>query len=733
LRYDAASMSDQPHASEASADATLKLTSPLSELPGVGKRRAQILRRLELETLADLIRHLPMRYEKELAEGDIDQLSTEGIASVRGVIAASRFVPAYGGRGKSRFEATLVNQGQRLSLTWFNAGYLQDKIHPGLPIRVQGQVKLFQGYPQMINPKWEALEALEAAPAREEALRPVYPAAEDMPSTMIHKLIAEALPKVLDQLVDPLPADYLREREMPSLADAYRMVHLPAHEDEPAFGRRRLKYNELLLLQMGIVLKRHYNQTRLIAPKLKWNEAVDQHIRQRLPFALTESQLHVTRQIAADLQRDEPMNRLLQGDVGAGKTAVAVYALLMAVADRRQGALMAPTEILAEQHFQSISRMLAGANVRLALMTSGQSKPGSAQRKALLDQIAQGQVDIVVGTQALLGEAVQFKDLALVVVDEQHRFGVAQRAAFREKNDPSQAEHHDGRLRSPHYLVMTATPIPRTLSLTIFGDLDVSIITGLPPGRQPIITRVVGPEKSDDVYRYITGRVAQGEQAYVVLPTIDESGQEQAVQLKSVLAHEKLLQDKFFQGYKVEAIHGRLKPADRDAIMNRFRSNQTQVLVATTIIEVGVDVPNATIMVIEHAERFGLAQLHQLRGRVGRGDHGRKSLCVLIGDPTSEESAKRLEAMAATRDGFKIAEVDLEIRGMGEFFGTRQHGAAPLRVARIPEDMDLLQMAKRDAEALVARDAELALPEHARLRRVLLQQYGQSLGLVDVG
>lgn len=719
------------------ATTSIRLSTPLTELTGVGKRRAQILGRLDLHTIIDLLRHLPMRYEKELAEDEIAAIPDKGIASARGTVTGARFVPGFigrgGGKGKSRFEVVMTDGSQQLHLVWFNAGYLRDKLHPGMTIRVQGQSRSFGGYPQMINPKWEVLADLDTVPAKDECLRPVYPATMDLPSGTIGKLVAQMLPQVLGQIQDPLPLAFLKERAMPDLATAYRMVHLPEHVDEPPQGRRRLAFNELLILQLGIVLKRQYNQTQLAAPKLSWSEGVNKAICDHLPFTLTQSQQEVTRQIAEDLQKDQPMNRLLQGDVGAGKTAVALYALLMAVMDHKQGALMAPTELLAEQHFQSISQMLQGTEIKLGLLSSSQGKSGTAARQAMVEAIAAGDIHIVVGTQALLGEAVRFNELAVVVVDEQHRFGVMQRAAFRDKSDSEDIRRTDGRLPSPHYLVMTATPIPRTLSLTVFGDLDVSTITGLPPGRSPIITRVVGQDKSDDVYRYIAGKVDQGEQVYVVVPTIDESGNEQTAQLKSVLVHEKFLQDKFFSKHRVEAIHGRLKPATRDAIMHRFRTNQTQVLVATTVIEVGVDVPNATIMVIEHAERFGLAQLHQLRGRVGRGDHGRKSLCVLIGEPVTDESAQRLEAIAATRDGFKIAEADLKIRGMGDFFGTRQHGMTPLRVARIPEDMDLILMAKRDANALVQEDPHLASVEHAKLRRIMLAQYGQALGLIDVG
>jgi len=486
---------------------------------------------------------------------------------------------------------------------------------------------------------------------------------------------------------------------------------------------------------------------QLQAWPLRISDAVDQHIKGRFPFELTGAQQKVIEQIRLDLQQPVPMNRLLQGDVGSGKTVVALYAMLAAVADRKQAALMAPTELLAEQHFASISQMLARSNVRIALLTGTRNGTGqAAARKQLRAQIEAGEIDLVVGTHALLTESVRFQELAVVVIDEQHRFGVAQRAAFRKSGrSGAAAEVPNEKPRVPHHLVMTATPIPRTLSLTVFGDLDVSTITELPPGRTPIVNRVVRPEQSREVYEYLRLRLERGEQAYVVVPTIDANVQQpgeteadddshlSAKQLKSVNDHAKLLQEQYCQGFEVAAIHGRLARDEREAIMQRFRDGDIHVLVATTVIEVGVDVPNATVMVVEHAERFGLAQLHQLRGRIGRGDHGRKSLCVFIADPTTEQAQQRMQGIGSTNDGFRISEMDLSIRGMGEFFGTRQHGSLPLRIARIPDDLELLQLARRDAQAIIADDPALHQPKHQLLRSVLMQQYGEALGLVDVG
>jgi ATP-dependent DNA helicase RecG len=712
----------------------LRLTSPIGDLTGVGPKVARLLGRLQIVTVADLLRHLPLRYERELSESNIEQLTLDHICSARGTLMATRWVGPPGGRNaKGRFEATLQDHTGTVKLTWFNAAYLRDKLHPGQMLRVQGKVGAFGGYPQMVNPRWELIHEGDEPDARPDRLRPVYPATEDLPSTRIEPLIQTAYEAVKDQLTDPLPDSLRQSRLMPTLTDAYRWVHRPEDADQAAAGRRRLAFNELLLLQLGIAIKRHFNRTVLRAPALRWSPAMDRHIRERFGFELTAGQSEVVQQIVADLQKTEPMNRLLQGDVGSGKTVVALYALLMAVADRRQGALMAPTELLAEQHYLSITRMLEGSNVRIALLSGGSGSASSPVRKALQQQIEAGEVDIVIGTQALLTESARFKDLAVVVVDEQHRFGVLQRAAFRGGVKPNE----QGTRPSPHYLVMTATPIPRTLSLTIFGDLDVSIIRGLPPGRTPIVTRVVDPGKADEVYRYVVQRVReQGDQAYIVLPAIDETGgngASQAAPLKSVQAHVKMLTSKFGPELHVAAVHGRLKSDTREAVMTRFRAGKVQVLVATTVIEVGVDVPNATLMVVEHAERFGLAQLHQLRGRVGRGSHGRKSVCVFVAEPVTPDAQQRMDAIAGTTDGFKIAEADLEIRGMGDFFGTRQHGMPPLRVARIPEDLELLQLARRDAEAMVQRDPHLHQPEHRLLRRVLLQHHGESLGLIDVG
>jgi ATP-dependent DNA helicase RecG len=675
---------------------TLKLTTNIADVPGVGAQHAEAFRRLGLRCLADLVRHLPLRYEHELAERSIaaaleevsSQTAPEAHIALRGELVTVRSVPV----GRRRVEATLHDDTGAAKLIWFNLPWLRRRLHPGQSVRVWGRAKRHGGQLEMVNPRWQAIDPDQPLPPRPERYRPVYPASDELPSWRIERAVATGLDAALDQLDDHLHAEYRQDRALPTLAEAYRMMHRP-----------------------GVMLKRRHRRETLRAVALKHNDAIDAHITARFPFALTASQRSVIEEIAGDLQCTTPMNRLLQGDVGAGKTVVALYGMLMAVAAGHQAALMAPTELLAEQHHASIGRMLAGARVAIGLLTGSQTP---VQRRRILEALEAGQIDILVGTHALLTRTVRFQSLTYVVIDEQHRFGVHQRAALRTKgNDDATV---------PHTLVMTATPIPRTLSLTVFGDLDISTIRGLPPGRKPIVTRVTPQSSADDVYPYVAGRLDHGEQAYIVVPVIDESDRG----LKDVHSHLEWLAGGHLRHRRLAALHGRLDRDERDAIMTRFRAGRIDALVTTTVIEVGVDVPNASIMVIEHAERFGLAQLHQLRGRIGRAT--RRSLCVLLAEPATPEAEARLEAIATTTDGFVIAEKDLEIRGPGELFGARQSGLAPFRVADLPRDLELLQMARRDAKAWVEANPTLAGLRDRLLRERLLKAHGKALGLGDV-
>lgn len=703
------------------ASLSIALTTSIADVSGVGPQRVEAFRVLGLGCVADLLLHLPMRYEHELEDQPIGTLNqtlssahgSRANAAARGEIMSVRHRP---GR-RPRVEATVEDGTGTILMTWFNAPYLRHMLHPGMHIAAWGTLKRHGDYLQLINPRWTAIDSPSAdgAPARAERWRPIYHAGESLKSATIEKIIAGILEPALENLPDHLHDEYRRRRALPKLADAYRMVHQPRNEDEIAQSRRRLAFDELLLLQLGVMLKRRHRRDSFKAEPLKWSPRIDDRIAARFPFQLTASQREVINEIAADIQTDRSMNRLLQGDVGAGKTVVALYGMLMAVASKQQACLMAPTELLAEQHFASITNMLKGGRVRIELLTGSLS---SSERKSVHRRLESGEIDLLIGTHALLTESVRFHSLALAVIDEQHRFGVHQRAALRTKSsDPKTI---------PHMLVMTATPIPRTMSLTFFGDLDISTIRHLPPGRKPITTKLVDSSKVADVYAYLAKRLDAGEQAYIVVPAVDESD----AGLIDVRSHLEFLENGPLKGKRLAAIHGRLKADTREAIMHRFRKGEIDALVATTVIEVGVDVPNASVMVVEHADRFGLAQLHQLRGRIGRGT--RKSLCVLIADPVTDEARLRLRAIAATTDGFEIAEKDLEIRGPGELFGTRQAGAAPFRVAELPRDVDLLRLARADAKEWIEKNPTLAGERDALLRKRLIKAHGKTLGLGDV-
>ncbi len=725
-----------------SPTAPITLMTPLAEAQGVGTDAAELMAELGVRVVGQLVAYLPSRHEHRLAEAPISMLQDGAIVTARGEVTACQFFP----RGpKPRFQAVLMDETGRLDLVWFNMPYMRSRLHPGMRLRVWGTAKR-RGRTanlQVVNPRIEVIDLAKDEPEESgDRWRPVYPASERMPSHRIAAVVGRVLPLALPLIEDHLPEAYRRSRELPGLAEAYRMMHSPESERDITEGRRRLAFDELLLLQLGVALKRAHLRTTLRAPALKFNDAIDRHIRERLPFALTEAQNAVVGELAKDLSAATPTNRLIQGDVGSGKTAVALYAMLMAVASQHQGALMAPTELLAEQHYLSISRMLEGSKVRVELLT-GSMAP--AARQDVLARAASGDVDVLIGTHALLTDRVKFNSLAVAIIDEQHRFGVHQRAVLRSKAGDEAL--------TPHIVVMTATPIPRTLALTLLGDLDVSTIRGMPPGRSPVRTRVVDPDRAGEVYGFVRERIEKGEQAYFVTPTIDParpvvdlvsayepeigldqdaisegSGEYGLGSLRALLAR---LEAGELKGKRVAAVHGRLDARSRENVMHRFRAGLIDAIVATSIIEVGVDVPNATTIVVENADRFGLAQLHQLRGRVGRGD--KPGVCVLIARPSTEDGAARLRVMSETTDGFVIAEKDLEIRGMGDVFGLRQSGAPPFKVADLVKDADLLRLARQDAFEWVARSPGLGAGEELLLKKRLLKAHGQWLGLGDVG
>lgn len=701
-------------------DTTNELRLSVQTLSGMTPDRLEGLQRLEIQTVADLIKHLPLRFEEHHGGVTIEEATAilgeddrnADLVTIEGEVASIRPIRGWK-QSKARVEISLEDETASLKINWFNQPWIAKKLHPEMHIRVHGSLSKYKGEVQMTNPRWEEIEPDENSVTIDGGLRPVYPANEYISSSTIATLIGEVIGVALPQIEDHFSVDECKRLEMPELREAYRMVHNPQSESESKEGRRRIAYDELFLLQLGVMLKRHHRQTTLHAPALRWDDKVRSRIEARVPFTLTDSQQQVIEEIAKDVTQTVPMNRLLQGDVGSGKTVVALHAMLMAVVGDAQAALMAPTELLAEQHYNTITEMLRGSSVSVALLTSSL---GTKDRKKLIEDVSSGKIDIIIGTHALLTSDVVFSNIAVSIVDEQHRFGVHQRATLRNKRVDDDTV--------PHTLVMTATPIPRTLSLTIFGDLDVSTIVGLPPGRSPITTRLVLPEDTTKVYSFFRERIDNGEQGYVVVPLVEDTDSG----LKAVMSHAKSLENEYFRGKRVAFVHGRMKSEDREKTMNAFREGNVDVLVATTVIEVGIDIANATIIVIEHADRFGLAQLHQLRGRVGRGSL--PGVCALIASPTTSDAIERLKVIVETTDGFRIAEKDLEIRGPGELFGAKQSGIPPFKAARLPRDLKLLSLARRNAVDFVQLDPTLANAE--LLRKRLLRKYGESLGLGDV-
>jgi ATP-dependent DNA helicase RecG len=692
----------------------IKLSMPVQFLKGVGPARAQVFAKLGVVTVGDLLEYFPRDWVFAPEPKKINQLETGETAAIVGLVESTDFQNY---RRPAIFEAMVSDETGICRIIWFNGGYLRDQLRPGQAIMVWGKAGEYKHQLQLTNPKFRVIDAETAG--KKTAPDPfffnggVYPASGGLSSMQIKKIIRPVLDNLGGLVGEFYDDEFLKKAELIKREDAFGWIHLPADENKLAKAKRRLKFDELFLMQLGLALRRHRHSKFASAVAMKSSEEIDRRIRKRFPFLLTEDQDKTIAEIVADMQRPIPMNRLLQGDVGSGKTVVALYATLLAVANKTQIAIMAPTEILANQHFISIERYLRNSDVKRVLITGGLT---GKKRDEVIKEIKAGDIDIVVGTVALLEKDIEFKKLGLVVIDEQHKFGVHQRAQLRK----------DG---TPHCLVMTATPIPRTLAMTVFGDLDVSIIKHSPPGRGTVVTRWVAPEDRPKAYEFIRERLRAGKQAYFVYPRI--TGIEEEGDIKAATDGWREL-SKVFSEFKVELLHGRMSSEKKREVMAEFRKGKIKALVATVVIEVGVDIPNATIMVIEGADRFGLAQLHQLRGRIGRGTD--KSFCFLFADKETEnEVAKsRLEMMERSNDGFEIAEHDLKLRGPGELFSTRQHGLPDLKIANIIDDYDLLVMARRCAFELVSADPMLISPMHKNIRQSLLTKFGDSLGLADV-
>ena len=684
------------------------MSMPVQYVKGVGPARAKTFAQLGVETVGDLLEYFPRDWNFLPEPTKIGRLQPNENVTVIGMIESTDY-QSY--RRHPMFEALISDDTGVCRILWFHGGFLRDQLEPGQIIMVSGKATLYKHQLQLTNPKFIVLDA-EYEQSPEHFSGGVYPACKGLSSGQIKKIISRVC-EAADQLVPEFyDKPFLKQANFISRKDAFAWIHMPPDEKKLAKAKRRLKYDELFLMQLGLALRRHKVQHFSAAAECKCTDEIDSRIRRRFPFLLTEDQNDCIAEISADMGRSQPMNRLLQGDVGSGKTVVALYAALLAVANRMQVAIMAPTEILAGQHSLSIERYLKKSNVERILITGGLA---GKKRSEVLDKIKSGAIDIVVGTVALLQADIEFQNLGLVVIDEQHKFGVHQRAQLRKQ-------------ATPHCLVMTATPIPRTLAMTAFGDLDVSIIKHSPPGRGAVVTRWVDRRHRQKAYEFIRERLKAGKQAYFVCPRITTI--EQAGDVKAASDEWKYLSEKVFPQFTVELLHGQMPSARKQQIMSEFRKGKIDVLVSTVVVEVGLDVPNATIMVIEGADRFGLAQLHQLRGRVGRSQA--KSYCLLFAETENETATSRLEIMTRSNDGFEIAEHDLRLRGPGEMFSTRQHGLPDLKIANIVDDFDLLVMARRNAFELVSQDPMLVKAEHKNIRRALLARFGDALGLADV-
>jgi len=695
------------------------LDKPVQYLRGVGPYRAKLLAALGIYRVGDLIEYFPFRHEEQGRPQTIDSLQQNEPATVIGVVDSVRW---RNGFGKSRVNIQISDATGKLRVTWFNASYLRNKLTRGQVLRLFGTVGEYESCGQMNNPRVEWLDP-DDDPEKWDygKILPVYRATQQLPTHQIAKLIERGLLEALADVKETLPPSILDKYHFIPRAEAIKRMHHPHSLSDLSPSRQRLAYEELFMMQLAVTLQRRWKASHTRAPKLASTPKIDKRIRQRFPFELTHAQNRVINEIVTDIADKRPMTRLLQGDVGSGKTVVALYAALVAVANHHQCAILAPTEVLAVQHYKSIEKYLAGSRVHRCLLTG---KASQAQRNKMLQSIAEGSMNLIVGTQALLESKVQFSSLGLVIVDEQHKFGVSQRATMRAKQNGN-----DDKIKMiPHYLVMTATPIPRTLSMTVFGDLDVSVIDELPPGRQPIHTRLVRPKNEAEAWMEVRQRIAEGDQVYIVYPLVDESD---ALDLKAATVEVERVKKDLLPGTRVGLMHGRMKNDQKRAVMREFANGDLDVLVSTTVIEVGIDVPNATVMVIQHADRYGLSALHQLRGRVGRG--AKPSICLLMSDNKTNIARRRLNILCQTTDGFRIAEEDLRIRGPGELLGTRQHGWPEFRVANLIEDVDLLMRARDDAARIVNADAGLTKSEHAQLKMELRRRFRDKVAFIDVG
>jgi len=692
----------------ASRPPTRILDTPITFLKGVGERRAEAFRRLGVLNARDLLLHIPHRYEDASTVRAINALRIGEDATVIGTVISKGVLPTR--KGLRIFQAVVQDTSGFIEVSWPGQPFLDRSINKGDVLLLSGTVRFYHGR-QLMPREWVNLGADDSGTAEGRVLA-VYPATEGLSFKMIRSIIDKHLDALVPAVDEYLPADLLHATGLPGIQDALRRVHRPASVAEAISGRNRLAYDELLCVHL---LQRRANAIARQARRgiaFTNRRELTSKLKSSLPWELTGAQVRATREIVADMTSPQRMHRLLQGDVGSGKTIVALFACCLALENGYQAAVMAPTELLAEQHFRTFSRLLAPLGVEPVLVTGSMT---AKARRAAAARLAEAGPVLAVGTHALVQEGTMFANLGLAVIDEQHRFGVEQRATLGEKGG------------APDVLLMSATPIPRSLALTLYGDLDVSVLDERPPGRQPITTALRGESARDKVFEFVEGQLAAGRQAYLVYPIIEESDK---IALKAATTAYEALASGPFAHRRVALLHGRLSGDEKDAIMRSFRDGELDLLVSTTVIEVGIDVPNATVMVIEHPERFGLSQLHQLRGRVGRG--AEESFCILLGDQGAE-SRERLRHVVDTEDGFEIARADLRLRGMGDLFGKQQSGLPTFRIADPVRDEELSEMARAAAERLLAGDSTLSSAANRGLQKTLTGRYGRALELFRVG
>ena len=709
-----------PPATVSHAHPKTKLEDSVQYLKGIGPEKAKALNSVGIETIEDLLYYIPRRYLDRSTILPINKLKVGSTATVIGRVESFGIKR---GRRRPQFQVIIRDETGFMYLIWFQKlKYIKNLFEENDLVVASGEVRLFGGL-QMIHPEFEIVSKSGGEKDDEKLIHtgriiPLYPSTAELKklwldSRGLRRVLKPLLDNVSNLVTETLPQKVISDSNLLSLPKALKNIHFPEDLQVTNLARSRLAFDELFYLELMLALrKKKIHREEGIAFQKPGN--LVRSALKMLPFELTPAQKKVLREIAVDMMSKTSMHRLLQGDVGSGKTIVALVAMLMAVESGYQAALMAPTEILAEQHYITIHQMLESLGVKTVLLTS--SVVGS-EREGILEDIAQGTAKVVIGTHALIQKKVDFFKLGLVVIDEQHRFGVMQRAKLKQKGS------------SPDVLVMTATPIPRSLALTLYGDLDVSVIDSLPPGRKTIKTYLYSGSSKSKIYEFLEKELQKGHQAYIVYPLVEES---EKADLKAATQSHEFLKKEIFPHRRLALLHGRIRSKDRESIMQAFRHGDYDILVATTVVEVGVDVPNATVMIIEHAERFGLSQLHQLRGRIGRGED--QSFCLLVADPPlSEEAQKRLKAMCSTTDGFKISEIDLKLRGPGEFFGTRQHGLPELKIADIVTDAGLLYQARNWAFRIIEEDPNLVQKENLCIISNFVRKYKRRFSLVDIG